>query len=222
MEALAPAASFHDAAGELVDDLHLAVLDDVLDVAVEERLRLERLDEVVDELRVLRRVEVVDPQRALDLLDAVLRDADGLELLVVLVVGADLLGVSLRVAGRRAVAVELRGDAREVVVDLRGGLGLAGDDERRPRLVDEDRVDLVDDRVDVAALDARVERDGHVVAEVVEAELRVRPVRDVRLVRGLLRVERLHRLDRRDGHPERLEDGPVPLGVALREVVVTS
>ena len=157
---------------------------------------LERLDEVVDELRVLRRVEVVDPQRALDLLDAVLRDADGLELLVVLVVGADLLGVSLRVAGRRAMAVELRGDAREVVVDLRGGLGLAGDDERRPRLVDEDRVDLVDDRVDVAALDARVERDGHVVAEVVEAELRVRPVRDVRLVRGLLLLERLHRLDR--------------------------
>ncbi len=181
---------------------------------------LERLDEVVDELRVLRRVEVVDPQRALDLLDAVLRDADRLELLVVLVVGADLLGMSLRVAGSRAESVELRGDAREVVVDLRGGLGLAGDDERRPRLVDEDRVDLVDDRKDVAALDARVERDGHVVAEIVEAELRVRPVRDVRLVRRLLLVERLHRLDRGDRHPERLEDGPVPLGVALREVVV--
>ncbi len=67
VEALAPAAAFHDPAGELVDDLHLAVLDHVLDVEVEERLRLERLDEVVDELRVLRRVEVVDPQRALDL-----------------------------------------------------------------------------------------------------------------------------------------------------------
>ena len=38
VEALAPAAAFHDAAGELVDDLHLAVLDHVLDVAVVERL----------------------------------------------------------------------------------------------------------------------------------------------------------------------------------------
>ena len=68
MEALAPAAAFHDPAGELVDDLHLAVLDHVVDVDVVERLGLERLVEVVDELRVLRRVEVVDPDRALDLL----------------------------------------------------------------------------------------------------------------------------------------------------------
>ena len=37
---------------------------------------------------------------------------------------------------------------------------------------------------------------------------------------ALLLVERLHRLDVGDAHAERLEDGPVPLGVALREVVV--
>ncbi len=39
VEAFAPAAAFHDAARELVDDLHLAVLDHVLDVDVEQRLR---------------------------------------------------------------------------------------------------------------------------------------------------------------------------------------
>ena len=43
VQALRPAAAFHDPAGELVDDLHLAVLDDVVDVALEERLRLQRL-----------------------------------------------------------------------------------------------------------------------------------------------------------------------------------
>ena len=122
VQALAPAAAFHDAAGELVDDLHLAVLDHVLDVAVVERLRLQRLDEVVDELRVLRRVEVLDPQRALDLLDALLGDGDRLVLLVVLVVGAGGLGGALRIAGVRLVGDELRGDAREVVVELRRGL----------------------------------------------------------------------------------------------------
>ena len=68
VQALAPAAAFHDAAGELVDDLHLVVLDHVLDVALVERLRLQRLHEMVDELRVLRRVEVLDAERALDLL----------------------------------------------------------------------------------------------------------------------------------------------------------
>ena len=49
VETLAPAPSFHDPAGELVDDLHLALLDDVVDVPLVQRLGLERLAQVVDE-----------------------------------------------------------------------------------------------------------------------------------------------------------------------------
>ena len=114
------------------------------------------------------------------------------------------------------------GHARHVLVDLGRSGRLAGDDERRARLVDQDRVDLVHDRVGVAALDDAVERDRHVVAEVVEAELGVRAVGDVGLVRGLARLE-VHvqlGLDVGDRHPEALVDAPVPLGVALGEVVV--
>jgi hypothetical protein len=58
-------------------------------------------------------------------------------------------------------------------------LARAGDDQRRARLVDQDRVDLVDDRVVEAALDALLGAEGHVVAQVVEAELVVGPVGDV-------------------------------------------
>ena len=87
VQALRPAAALHDPAGELVDDLHLAVLDDVVDVALVERLRLQRLVQVVDELDVARVVEVLDPERALDLLDRRLDRRDGLELLVVDEVG---------------------------------------------------------------------------------------------------------------------------------------
>ena len=43
VEALGPAPAFHDATGELVDDLHLAVLDHVLLVTVVQRLRFQRL-----------------------------------------------------------------------------------------------------------------------------------------------------------------------------------
>ncbi len=111
-------------------------------------------------------------------------------------------------------------DAGEVVVRLRGGLGLARDDERRARLVDEDRVDLVHDRVRMAALDGALERRGHVVAEVVEAELRVRPVDDVGLVGLLALLEGHHVADVAGPHAELLVDGPHPLGVALGEVVV--
>ena len=111
-------------------------------------------------------------------------------------------------------------DAREVVVGARGRRRLAGDDQRCARLVDEDRVDLVHDRVGVPALHDSVEADRHVVAQVVEAELGVRPVRDVCVVRSLAAVERHVVLDEVDGHSEPLEDASVPLRVALSEVVV--
>ena len=74
---------------------------------------------------------------------------------------------------------ELRRDLVQPVVRLDVVLGLAGDDERRARLVDQDRVDLVDDRVDEPALHALGRREHHVVAQVVEAELVVRAVGDV-------------------------------------------
>ena len=120
VQALAPAAAFHDAAGELVDDLDLALLDDVVDVALVERLRLERLRQVVDEEDVGRVVQVVDPERALDGGDRGLRGRDGLELLVVEEVGAGGLRLVLalrRLAGR-GLALELLDDLRELVVGL--------------------------------------------------------------------------------------------------------
>ena len=106
------------------------------------------------------------------------------------------------------------------------------------RLVDQDVVDLVDDRVEVPALDAAGEVDHEVVAQVVEAELVVRPVRDVGGVRlgprdrpqvaqplvggREVRVEQEGAvvLDRPDAHAEPMEHRADPLRVALGEVVV--
>ena len=143
-------------------------------------------------------------------------------LLVVDVVGARQLGLVLALGGLpgRRLAVQILGDPGEVVVRARRGLGLTGDDQRGACLVDQDRVDLVHDRVRVAALHDVVERDGHVVPEVVEAELGVGAVGDIGLVRLLADVEGHHVLDVADGHPEPLEDAAVPLCVALGEIVV--
>ena len=90
------------------------------------------------------------------------------------------------------------------------------------RLVDEDRVDLVDDREGVSALHALASKDDHVVAQVVEAELRVGAVGDVGLVcRNAL--GRVHlRLDDADVHAEEPVDLAHPLAVALGQVVVDS
>ena len=67
VEALGVPATLEHAAGELVDDLHLAVRHDVLDVAVVVLLRAERVLEVMDERRVHMLVEVVQSERLLDL-----------------------------------------------------------------------------------------------------------------------------------------------------------
>ncbi len=222
VEAVAPAAALHDPARELVDDLDLAVLEDVVHVALVERLRLQRLDQVIDELNVARVVEVLDLERALDLLDRGLGRRDGLVLLVVQVVGAGELGLvlALLALAGRGRGVELLHDPGEVVVGGRGALRLAGDDQRCPRLVDQDRVDLVHDRVRVAALNEPLLGNGHVVAQVVEPELGVRAVGDVGQVGLAALGERHHVLDEADVHAEPLVDRTVPLGVALGEVVV--
>ncbi len=164
VQALAPAPALEDAAGELVDDLHLAVLHDVVDVALEQLLGAQRRLELVDEVLVDVLVEVVDAERVLDALDALLGGDDRPLRLVDLVV---------------AVALEVLHDGGELVVELLRVVGATRDDERRARLVDEDRVDLVDDREVVAALHLVVGGHGHVVAQVVEAELVVGAVGDV-------------------------------------------
>ena len=115
---------------------------------------------------------------------------------------------------------QLRDDpvAGEVLVDR--DLRWATDDERRARLVDENRIDLVDDRVDVTALHHRGEVELHVVAQVVEAELVVRAVGDVAAIGVLPLLVAEVVLDAADREPEKTIDATHPLGVAAREVVV--
>ena len=106
------------------------------------------------------------------------------------------------------------------VVEIRAVVERAGDDQRRARLVDQDRVHLVDDGVDMAALHHVLEPVLHVVAQIVEAELVVGAVGDVARIGGLalLVVEPVH--DHADGEPEEAVDLAHPFGVALGEVVV--
>ena len=222
MEALRPAPALEDAAGELVDDLHLAVDHLVLDAALVERLRLQRLDEVVDEVAVLGEVHVLDAEELLGLLDAALGDRDRLVLLVGLVVEVGDVLLRLRLEPLRLLAgLEHRGELRELVIEVGGLLGLARDDQRRARLVDEDVVHLVDDRERVAALDLVLELDREVVAQVVEPELRVRPVGHVRgVLRALLRRDAVVGLEDADADAERVVDRLHPLRVAAGEIVV--
>src|SRR3546814_16974341 len=82
MEAVGPAPAIHHAAGKLVDDDNLVFLDDIVGVALEDDIGLERLVEVLDDLRILEIVEIAADEdariieHALDLLGAVLGEDD--------------------------------------------------------------------------------------------------------------------------------------------------
>jgi hypothetical protein len=128
--------------------------------------------------------------------------------------------VDLVVALAVLAAPQPRRDLGELLIPAAVLVRGPADDQRGAGLVNEDRVDLVDDGEVVTALDALVEAPGHVVPEVVEAELVVGPVGDVSLVL-LAALVRFHLgQDAADLQAKEMVHPPHPLGVTLGEVVV--
>ncbi len=147
------------------------------------------------------------PERLLDLLDAFFERHDDTLVLFDLVVD---------------VALQRPDDGGEPVVQL-GGVGdTTADDQWRAGFVDENGVDLIDDRVVVAALHLVGQGGGHVVAQVVEAELVVGAIGDVAGVVGPLLRRVLFEAgdDQADVEAHPLVDAAHPLGVEPGEVVV--
>src|SRR5450759_910173 len=183
----------------------LIVDDDVVLVLAVELLGLERVVQVTHQRGVDRLVEVVDAELVLNLLHPGLGDGDG---------ALALLNVVVDVAGQP------RRDPGELGIPAGALLGRSTDDQRRAGLVDKDRVDLVDDREVVAALHQLLVRPGHVVAQVVEAELVVGAVGDVAGVRRAAHLRGLVGQDDADGEAEVAVHPTHPLGVPAGEVVV--
>ena len=102
----------------------------------------------------------------------------------------------------------------------REGRGSA-DNERGPRFVNEDRVHFVHDRKEMAAFDLCFGAGCHaIVAQVIEAELSVRPIRNVALVLLAAYRGRLVVLDNPHRQPQEFVDFPHPLGIPGGKVIV--
>ena len=197
-----PLGTDHDALGAV-----LVGGDDVVAVAPEDGVGLERLVDVVERLHVGGVVEVADLEPGLDLVHAGVGEGHGAGLLIHRVV---------------QLALQKRHHAVNDNVLLDVVAGRPADDEGRARLVDEDGVDLVHDGEVVPALHIVLDAELHVVAEVVEAELVVRAVGDVRCVRRTFcsGVVALSGEDLAVGEPEEVVDSTHPVGVTTSEVVV--
>ena len=129
-------------------------------------------------------------------------------------------GPALLVDGEVLVLLETADELVDADIELVRLVGRPGDDKRRPGLVDEDAVDLVDDSVVELALGQVGQAELHIVTEVVEAELVVRSVSDVgpvgRVAFGVPEVV----LDGPDRKPQEAIDGAHPLGIAASQIVV--
>ena len=217
MEAVGPAATGHEAAGEFVDDDDFAVLDDVFDVALVEGVSLDGDFDVVLHVPVFGVGDVADAEELLDFFEAFVGDGDGAGFFIDDVVAGPGLGLE---GFDELALLELRDDGVGDGVLVGGFVGGAGDDEGGAGFVDEDGIDFVDDAVEVAALDLVGDFELHVVAEVVEAELVIGAVGDVGGVgfAALLVGEVVD--DDADAEAEEAVDFAHPFGVALGEVVV--
>ncbi|MND35728.1 hypothetical protein D3C80_263720 [compost metagenome] len=162
-------AARHHAAGEFVDDDDFVVADDVVLVAGEELVGLQRIVDVMDDgdvFDVVKRFALQEarlPQQVFELFGAFFGE-----------VGRALFLIDFVIFW-----CQQRNEGVDGVVEIGTVVQRAGNDERRARLVDQDRVDFVDDRVVVAALHHLRAVIFHVVAQIIEAEFVVRRVGDV-------------------------------------------
>ena len=221
MQTLAVTAAEHEAAGELIDDDDLAVLHDIVDVALHDAVGLQRLVDVVRERGVFEVCKVFQPERRLRLGDAAGGERGGARLLVHDVVGVQILVLFLLlIDGGVDLHLQARDEILRAGIEVGALVALAGNDERRSRLVDEDGVHLVHDGEGMAALHHLRLVDRHVVAQIVKAHLVVRAVGDIGGI-GLaaLRVRKSVD-DQAYGQAEVAIDLAHPLAVALGEVVV--
>jgi hypothetical protein len=107
VEAVGVAPPGHEPPGELVHDDHLAVLDDVVHIALEQVVRLEALEHVVLEGHVRGIEEVVDAEEFFHALHALVREGHGAGLLVHLevAVGDEILALGqVRRAGEERLS----------------------------------------------------------------------------------------------------------------------
>ena len=215
------AAAIHQTAGELIDDDDLAVLHHIVDVPLHETSGADGLVDVVGEGGVLRVGEVLYIKCFLSLGDAAGGQGDGTGLFIDDVIGVNILVLFLLVVhGGLDQAGQTGGKAVGQGVELGGLLAHARDDQGGPGLVDQDGVHLVDDGEGVAALHELGLVDGHVVTQVVEAELVVGAVGDVGVVGSPLAggVDPVD--DQAHGQAQEAVDLAHPVAVALGQVVV--
>ena len=164
MQTVGIAPAKHQPAGELVNDDDFAVFHHIVLVAVHQRMRPQSLIEMMRQFHVFVFVKVFYVQRPLGFGDARLGRRNRVQLLV----DREIFTLT-----------QLGHDLGQHIIKIGRFFAGPGNDQRRPRFIDQDRVHFVDDRVMQRSLHHLFGINDHVVAQIVKAEFIVRAVSDI-------------------------------------------
>ena len=222
MQTVIITSAHHHTAGVLIDNDDLIVLDNIVRIQMHDTVRLDCLVNMVQERHILHIHEVFNMEIALCLLDAAAGNRRGFRLfvddvvsvLVCLVLVFLIIGLNNRDRGQGA------GKAICLLIKLCGFVTAAGNDQRCSRLVDQDRVNLVNDRKVRGALHTVLLVNDHVVAQIIKAHLIVGAVGNVTGVcrTALVIVQVMD--DASDSQAEETENLAHFIGLCLCQVVV--
>ena len=205
MQTVRITASFHETSREFVDDDDFIVADNVIAVAFHEGFRAQCRRKTVRKLEIFRCIEVFDTENTLDFRHGAVGRGNGFLLFVNRIIRAFL---------------ESGDGFCHDDVHIRRFRTRSRNDERRTRFIDEDRVNLVDDRIVQVALNHLVFVEDHVVTQIVKTELVVRTERDIAAVR-IFTLREIHVVrNEADTESEIAVQTSHPLAVAAGEVIV--
>ncbi|OIQ72195.1 hypothetical protein GALL_461840 [mine drainage metagenome] len=192
MQAFTPTPAGHQAPGELIDDDDLAGLYHVVLVTVVQVLGPQRRVQMVHQRDVGRVIQTGTLRNQIHFVQdafGIFVTALGQENLVTFFINGEVADFGDALAGVRIsfafLFFQLRHDLLDGLVQIGLIFSLATDNQRRAGLVNQDRVDLVDDGVVQAALHTVSSFVDHVVTQVVKPVFIVGAVGDISPISGL-------------------------------------
>src|SRR5262249_53903766 len=157
-----PAAARHQSTSEFINDDHFTVFYDVINVALKNRMSLQRLLHMVQGIDLARIIKIVHAQQAFYFGNTRFGQSHRAALFIHRIVALGLDGGAILLGWitlNHGTALQLGDDAVDDIVLVRGFFRRSGNDQRGSGLVDQDIVHFIDDNEVELSLDVLIERE---------------------------------------------------------------